>query len=133
MLQFWLELLKQEKVFSSCLLKTRQCRSPVWLTIGLTLVLQAQVKRLKPVVYLYCQNESLTNHTAVQPLFAHGGGVVHLDNVGRESHVYLQHILAHWNDLADHTLFSQDIPEKKLTARLLVGLIVCTCADPALQ
>lgn len=40
--------------------------------------------------------------------------MVHLDNVGREGHAYLQHILRHWEDLADHTLFTQDIPDARL-------------------
>lgn len=83
-------------------------------------VLRLQVERLEPGVFLYCQNDGVTDDAAVQPLFAFGGGITHLNNVGRESHAYLHHILAHWNDLADHTLFSQDLPEPMLKARLLV-------------
>lgn len=57
----------------------------------------------------------------IQPLLRYGGEIVHLENVGRESHSFLQHIIGHYNDLADYTLFSQDIPEAILIERFEVS------------
>ena len=76
-----------------------------------------QVQKLQPYVWLYCQNENRTVDSDMAPLLKYGGQVVHLENVGRESHAFLQHITGHYGDLADHTLFSQDIPEAILLER----------------
>ena len=50
----------------------------------------------------------------LQPFVQCGGDIVRLANAGRESHVYLQHINRHYEDLAEHTLFSQDEPNTYL-------------------
>ena len=68
---------------------------------------------LRPYVWLYCQNSEWKNHTLLLPLTQHsrfGGRLVMLENVGRESHAYLVHITDHYDELAQHTLFSQDMP-----------------------
>ena len=57
------------------------------------------------------------------PLLKYGGEVVHLENVGRESHAFLQHITGHYDDLANYTIFSQDIPEAVLWDRFEVGYL----------
>lgn len=93
-------------------------REKVW-NLNSLAVSGLQVLELKPSIFVYCQNPD-TNHTALQQLLCYGGEVVRLDNVGRESHAYMQHILRHWNDIAYHTLFSQDIPASLLKPRFLV-------------
>ena len=45
--------------------------------------------KMQPFVWLYCQNSEV-NMTALAPLVSGGGEMVHLDNVGREGHAYLQ-------------------------------------------
>ncbi len=82
-----------------------------------------QVQQWEPYVWLYCQNEDMTSEAVeeILPLLQYGGELVHLENVGRESHSFLQHITGHYNDLADYTLFSQDIPEAVLVERFEVG------------
>ena len=38
----------------------------------------------------------------------------HTDNLGRESHAFLLHILQHYHELPNLVLFSQDEPEERL-------------------
>jgi hypothetical protein len=76
-----------------------------------------KVRRWEPYVFIYCQNEDMKDHSELEPLLRRGGEVVHMKNVGRESHSYLQHIIGHHGDLADYTLFSQDIPDFRLVER----------------
>jgi len=78
------------------------------------------VQKWEPYVFVYCQNENMTDESELAPLLRYGGEVVHLPNVGRESHSYLQHIIRHHQDLADYTLFSQDIPDFRLVERFEV-------------
>jgi len=87
--------------------------------------------KLQPFVWLYCQNTRV-NMTGLLPLVKGGGEMVHLDNVGREGHSYLQHITRHWEDLADHTLFTQDIPDARLMPlRFEVGVALPTPPPPS--
>lgn len=78
-----------------------------------------KVQQWQPYVWLYCQNENVTAESVAEilPLLQYGGELVNLENVGRESHSFLQHITGHYNDLADYTMFSQDIPEAMLVDR----------------
>lgn len=76
-----------------------------------------KVQQWEPYVFVYCQNENMKDLSELAPLLKHGGEVVRLPNVGRESHTYLQHIIRHHGDLADYTLFSQDIPDFRLVER----------------
>jgi hypothetical protein len=69
-----------------------------------------KAKEVDPYVYFYCQNSAITDLSILDPLLKNGE-VVHLDNVGREGHAYLHHITNNYDKLADHTLFSQAIPE----------------------
>ena len=85
-----------------------------------------QVKELRPRFFIYCQNERMTTFTGFEALLKHGGEVLHLPNVGRETHGYLQYILAHYDRLPDHVLFSQDLPEPMLMARFQVSCISVT-------
>jgi hypothetical protein len=89
----------------------------------LRLLLCPQVQKWEPYVWVYCQNENLTNASELAPLIKYGGEVVHLENVGRESHSYLQHITRNYNNLAAYTLFSQDIPDFRLVERFEVRMI----------
>lgn len=79
-----------------------------------------QVQQWEPYVWIYCQNENMTNSTELDPFLKYGGEIVHLENVGRESHSFLQHITRHYHELANYTLFSQDIPEAMLVERFEV-------------
>lgn len=68
---------------------------------------------LEPYVWVYCQNPDMLDHSHLLPLAKQsrfGGELVKLENVGRESHAFLQHITRHYDELAEHTLFSQDMP-----------------------
>ena len=79
----------------------------------LHLAVHGQVVALRPYVWLYCQNSEWQDHARLLPLTEHsrfGGRLVRLENVGRESHAYLVHITHHYGELAQHTLFSQDMP-----------------------
>lgn len=81
------------------------------------------MQQWEPYVWLYCQNENMTDEMmgGLKPLLQYGGEIVHLENVGRESHSFLHHITAHYGDLADYTLFSQDMPEDILLHRFEVS------------
>lgn len=95
---------------------------------------------LQPYVFIYCKsNSSLEDFGWMQDF-----GELHtLENVGRESHSYLWHILQHRHDLADHTLFNQAMPDMDsalMTTRLkqfdattgmlgLAMIVECGCAD----
>jgi hypothetical protein len=73
-----------------------------------------QVEALEPYMWVYCQNGAMEDHLQLLPLIEmsrSGGTIVQLANVGRESHAYLQHITQHYHELAQHTLFSQDLPD----------------------
>ena len=89
-------------------------------------MLYLQVKELRPSVYVYCQNPEITDLSPLEPLLKYGGELVHLDNLGRESHAYLTHILKYYNELPKHVLFSQDIPvDEKLWHRFQVRALLC--------
>jgi len=84
------------------------------------LKLTEQVEAMEPYVWVYCQNRDMEAHSQLQPLTEisrSGGTIVQLDNVGRESHAYLQHITQHYHELAEHTLFSQDLPDPAFLPR----------------
>ena len=96
------------------------------------------MKAFKPYVYFYCQNEGMLDLGIIAPLVRHGE-VVHLENMGREGHVYLNHIITHYDNLADHTIFTQAIPdsgdresEEMLKARFLVSQQLPQSLTPAL-
>ena len=79
---------------------------------------------MKPYVYLFCQNEGYDKaEETFKPMLQFGGQVIHTANIGRESHGYLQHIIEHYNDLAQHTLFAQDVSNPELLGRMDVSLI----------
>ena len=81
-----------------------------------------QVQQWQPYVFIYCQNEEMVDTSELAPLLKYGGEVVHLKNIGRESHSFLTHIIDHHNDLADYTLFSQDIPDFRVVERFEVRI-----------
>ena len=95
----------------------------------------SQVQQWQPYVWLYCQNENLTSESVAEilPLLQYGGELVNLENIGRESHSFLQHITGHYHDLADYTLFSQDIPEAMLVERFEASLLDCCFTHTALR
>lgn len=70
----------------------------------------SQVRALEPEVYVYCQNPEIQDLSALQPLLRYGGHLEHLDNLGRETHAFLTHIIKYYDQLQDHVMFSQDIP-----------------------
>ena len=70
----------------------------------------SQVRVWDPYVYMYTQSQEENIEEELKPFLKHGGEVVRLENAGRESHVYLQHISRKYDDLANHTLFAQDAP-----------------------
>ena len=79
---------------------------------------------MKPYVYLFCQNEGYDKaEEAFKPMLQFGGQVIHTANIGRESHGYLQHIIEHYNDLAQHTLFAQDVSNPELLGRMDVSFL----------
>ena len=54
--------------------------------------------------------------------------VVPLPNVGRESHTYLHHIITHYDDLAEHVLFTQGNPfDHKPREEFFEAFIKGTC------
>ena len=78
-----------------------------------------QVQEMKPYVYLYCQNEEYDmNEETFQAMLQLGGQVIHAPNVGRESHGFLRHIIDHYDDLAQHTLFAQDLSSPDLPNKM---------------
>ena len=72
---------------------------------------QPSVQVLSPYVFLYCQNADVTDDDL--GWFADRGEVQHLENIGRESHVYLWHLVSNYGDVALHTLFHQDLPDNR--------------------
>jgi len=83
-----------------------------------------QVKAMRPMVYIYCQNPGLHNLDAFQPLLEFGGKISPTENVGREGHAYLEYIIDNYDNLPTHILFSQGMvhKEKEMFARLQVTL-----------
>ena len=65
------------------------------------------VSALTPSMFLYCQGQE-SSDTDLQ-WFSDHGKVVRLENVGRESHVFMWHIVHNYGSLARHTLFHQDV------------------------
>ena len=76
--------------------------------------LPVQIQALEPAVYIYCQNPLTEDSTPLQPLLMWGGEIKRTENLGRESHAFLLHILQHYHALPDLVLFSQDEPEEHL-------------------
>ena len=72
------------------------------------------MKAWKPYVFIYTQSQADSVVDELQPFLKHGGEIVRLQNAGRESHVYLQHITRNYKNLANHTLFTQDAPNTDL-------------------
>ena len=100
------------------------------------------LKALRPYLFLYCKAQNIPDSDLAW--FTRHGEVKRLDNVGRESHTFIWHILQHMEDLANHTLFHQDMPQsgtaQQLTQRLRVfhsstGLLAlgeiskCSCTE----
>ena len=97
------------------------------------------VQAMSPHIFLYCQNEASTEPDLAW--FADHGEVIHIPNLGRESHAYLWHIVYNYGNLALHTLFHQDVshhdknhvanklslltPETGMLALSHIGM--CTC------
>lgn len=77
-----------------------------------------QVRKWEPYVFIYCQGHDEAMMKELQPFLKHGGELIHLENAGRESHAYLQHITRYYANLANHTLFSQDEPNTNLLPKL---------------
>ena len=95
---------------------------------------------LKAYIFIYCKGHSTLEDFG---WMQHQGELHILPNVGRESHSYLWHITHHIDDLADHTLFNQAMPDmdnSSMIARLrqfsastgMLGLAMvvdCGCSD----
>lgn len=81
---------------------------------------QPSVQALSPYVFLYCQNEAVSDEDL--EWFAARGEVRHLANVGRESHAYIWHIIRNYGDLASHTLFHQDLADTNMANQMLKRL-----------
>ena len=79
------------------------------------------LRPLKPYIFLYCKNADIS--ITDLEWFTQHGEVHHLDNTGRESHTYVWHILNNYDDLANHTVFHQDIPESMPTLTSRLGLL----------
>lgn len=73
-----------------------------------------QIKALEPSVYIYCQNPLIVDLSILEPLQVWGGETRHVENLGRESHAFLLHILHYYHELPEVVLFSQDIPDEGL-------------------
>ena len=110
--------------------------SQIWKDVISIPYVQAQ----DPYLFVYCKDTAV----AEQDLkwFGERGEVRRLGNFGRESHTYVWHILHNLDDLANHTLFHQDMPDdvQQLTQRLgllspSTGLLAlsltgtCSCKD----
>lgn len=96
----------------------------------------------KPYFFVYCKYAIASKADTELEWFHKHGEVQHLDNVGRESHTYIWHIVQNLDNLADHTLFHQAVPDdvnllvQRLglfnlsTGLLALGLIEqCTCTS----
>ena len=85
--------------------------------------LYVQIKAQQPYVIIYCQNhdtlETDTLQTELAPILSNGE-IIHLDNLGREGRVFLWHIMNNFENLAEHTLFSQDLPDDEAHIRIEV-------------
>ncbi|KAF2765325.1 hypothetical protein EJ03DRAFT_243645, partial [Teratosphaeria nubilosa] len=71
-----------------------------------------RIEEMQPKIYVYNKNEALDNSNwlANLTLLLPPGLNVSMHsrpNVGREAEAYLHHIIANYDDLADHTLFMQ--------------------------
>ena len=75
-------------------------------TISLVTKLPAVAAR-NPRVSVYLKDASVNISAVRAAISSYKGTVTVLPNVGREGETYLNHILTHWNDLANHTLFLQ--------------------------
>ncbi|KAL3132245.1 hypothetical protein ABBQ32_008833 [Trebouxia sp. C0010 RCD-2024] len=67
------------------------------------------IEESKPYFFMYCKSIKVPDEDF--DWFHEHGEVQHLDNVGRESHTFVLHMLLNLDDLADHTLFHQAIPD----------------------
>ena len=79
------------------------------------------LRPLEPYMFLYCKNGNVSQTDLIW--FEHQGEVRHLANVGRESHTYVWHVLHNYADLANHTVFHQDIPDSMQTLTSRLGLL----------
>ncbi len=73
-----------------------------------------QIRVMEPAVYIYCQNPLLDDLEPLAHLLIWGGQIKHTENLGRESHAFLLHILQFYYELPPLILFSQDMPEADL-------------------
>jgi hypothetical protein len=67
------------------------------------------IREMQPYIFLYCKAGNHRIPRELHPL-AKRGEVHHLENIGREQHTYLHHIVTQWHDLARHTVFTQSVP-----------------------
>lgn len=61
-------------------------------------------------VYIYCKDSSRPLDDLSKESGVHMSDIVHLDNVGRESHTYLHHIINNYDCLEDIVGFVQGLP-----------------------
>ena len=58
----------------------------------------------------------------------------HLDNVGREAHTYLHHVISNYNTLSDFTIFCQGKPYDHISKETLYSYIMnCNLFEPSNQ
>lgn len=121
--------------------------APSTLNGTLTRILSLSTIPLNPRVFIYTKDENV-NLASLQTFFPQAQ-IIRRPNIGREGETYLHYILANWDSLAHHTLFTQAgvdhlgkvqhridnyfIPER--TGMLNLGSVpeVCDChqcADP---
>lgn len=102
------------------------------------MIMPVQIRVLEPAVYIYCQNPLVEDLGPLKHLMLWGGQIRHTENLGRESHAFLLHIIQHYHKLPSLVLFSQDEPEER-TMRLRIEvsfpiqISTCTmliCASP---
>lgn len=83
------------------------------------MIMPVQIRVLEPAVYIYCQNPLVEDLGPLKHLMLWGGQIRHTENLGRESHAFLLHIIQHYYKLPSLVLFSQDEPEER-TMRLRI-------------
>eukprot|EP00891_Asterochloris_glomerata_P008461 jgi/Astpho2/8461/Aster-07646 len=67
---------------------------------------------------IYCKGDPATPLDGVRSV------VHHLPNVGREAHSHLWHIVQHYHNLADHTMFLPGSPDGQMEHLLSLGQVI---------
>lgn len=66
------------------------------------------IAKSQPIIYLYVKGGQHLVEQAKRREFAHN--VIERPNIGREQETYIRHVVAHYNNLPQHSFFTQALP-----------------------